>query len=77
MAHGDSLDLQAFRGYVLPVSPVKGRARGMPDRTVISSESRSLTDTPHQQPPGMGQVRPLGSRSLQAGGPPECDGKPC
>jgi hypothetical protein len=29
------------------VIPSYGRARGVPDRTVISGESRSLTDTPH------------------------------
>ena len=44
------------------------RARGVPDRTVISGESRSLTDTPCRHSPGAGQVRRPRPRSLQAGG---------
>jgi hypothetical protein len=44
------------------------RARGVPDRTVISGESRSPAGTPHSLLAGVIQVGRLGQRSLQAGG---------
>jgi hypothetical protein len=45
-----------------------GRARGVPDRTVISGESRSLTDTPHRRSPAKSQVGRSRPQCLQAGG---------
>ena len=45
----------------------EGRARGVPDGTVIRGESRSLSDTPLQRSPAAGQIRQRGPRSLQAG----------
>lgn len=44
------------------------RARGVPDRMVISGEPRSLTDTPRRRSPAVSEVRPPAPHSLQAGG---------
>jgi hypothetical protein len=51
-----------------------GRARGVPDRTVISAESRSFTDTPHRPSPAECQVRRPCPQCLPAGDlrPPRC-----
>src|ERR1019366_8003864 len=48
--------------------PRPRRARGVPDRTVIRGESRSLTDTPRRRSPGELQVRRPCPQCLQAGG---------
>jgi hypothetical protein len=42
------------------------RARSVPDRTVISGESRSLTDTPRWRSPVASQVERPALQSLQA-----------
>src|ERR1022692_3033053 len=43
------------------------RGISVPDRAVISGDSRSLTGTPHRRSPGISQVRQRGPRTLQAG----------
>ena len=48
--------------------PVRSRARGMPDRMVISGESRSSTGTPQLLSSAETEISALDQRSLQAGG---------
>jgi len=53
---------------VLDAGDRRWRARGVPDRTVISGEPRSLKDTSQGHSPAAPQVRPPDPQSLQAGG---------
>jgi hypothetical protein len=52
-------DLGAYRA-------VRVQRGHVPGGTVISGESRSLTDTPRRRSPAVSQVRPPGPQSLQA-----------
>ena len=72
--HGRSIahDLQVLTWKLTHYCAHRRRARDVPDWTVISGESRSLTGTPRRRSPAVGQVGQPEARSLQAADPLPC-----
>jgi hypothetical protein len=58
--------LLATVGAAAAAALLHSRARSVPDRVVISGESRILADTSQALSPAKTEVRRLGRRSLQA-----------